>query len=108
MHVQIRLPTRNIVLWSVPPTYEWGQGHNIELIRLVLEPNFLDPSRCQLLYYKLDRRPGNKANGAIYLGDEIISTGIHLREISKSFIPHKTDLVTILKMSKKNRLIVST
>lgn len=64
MHVQIRLPTHNIVLWSVPPTYEWGQGHNIELIRLVLEPSFLDPSRCQLLYYKLDRRPGNKANGA--------------------------------------------
>ena len=48
MHVQIRLPTHNIVLWSVPPTYEWGQGHNIELIRLVLEPNFLDPKQMSV------------------------------------------------------------
>ena len=44
--------------------------------------------------------PGNKDNINTHLGDEVASAGIHLRELSESFIPHKTDLMTILKMSK--------
>ena len=72
----------------------------------VLQPRFLAPTpilAALLCHNWQEVGDLGKDNVSAHLGDEVASAGIHLRELSESFISHKTDLMTILKMSKNQQ-----